>query len=67
MKVETSLVILKHIQVFVALISPEYSNNDQCQMEYQFALLSLKKPVLPVIIGPGKINDTIGKIRSVAP
>lgn len=50
---------LKKVKVFVALISPEYSNNDQCQMEYQFALLSLKKPVLPVIIGPGKINDTI--------
>ena len=46
----------------MALISPEYSRNDQCKMEYQFALLSLKKPVLPVIIAPGDISDTIRKL-----
>ncbi|KAL5264979.1 hypothetical protein ACHWQZ_G005919 [Mnemiopsis leidyi] len=50
---------LQKVKVFVALISPEYSQNDQCKMEYQFALLSLKKPVLPVIIAPGDISSTI--------
>ena len=55
-------IIPDDLQVFVALISPEYSNNDQCKMEYQFALQSLKKPVLPVIISPGKISQTIGQL-----
>lgn len=50
---------LQKVKVFVALLSSEYCTNDQCKMEYQFALLSLKKPVLPVIISSGKITSTI--------
>lgn len=50
---------LQKVKVFVALLSPEYCMDDQCKMEYQFAFISLKKPVLPVIIRPGEICSTI--------
>ena len=41
-------------------MSDEYSESDNCRMEFQFALKSLKKKVVPVVVGKGnKWLDTI--------
>ncbi|KAJ7352717.1 hypothetical protein OS493_034322 [Desmophyllum pertusum] len=38
-------------KVVLAFVSKQYANSENCRMEIQFALKSLKKPVVPVIVG----------------
>lgn len=35
----------------LAFVSKQYANSENCRMEIQFAIKSLKKPVVPVIVG----------------
>ncbi|XP_065068672.1 uncharacterized protein LOC135693983 [Rhopilema esculentum] len=44
---------LKDCKVFVPCVSLEYANSPNCRMEFQFAMKSLKKPVVPIIVGKG--------------
>lgn len=44
----------------MVFVSDEYSESDNCRMEFQFALKSLKKKVVPIIVGTGdKWGNTI--------
>ena len=47
-------------------VSDEYSESDNCRMEFQFALKSLKKKVVAVIVGTGNdwSNTIIGMLVS---
>ena len=47
------LMMMKSSKVFVACISDEYVLNEQCRMEFQYAKATLKKPVVPLVIGDG--------------
>eukprot|EP00049_Salpingoeca_infusionum_P024611 m.16378 g.16378 ORF g.16378 m.16378 type:complete len:801 (-) comp7072_c0_seq1:398-2800(-) len=38
----------------LAFISQEYAMSDNCRLEFQFALKSLHKPVIPVVVGNGE-------------
>lgn len=38
-------------KVVLAFVSKQYANSENCRMEIQFAIKSLKKPVVPVIVG----------------
>lgn len=40
-------------KVVLACVSKQYANSENCRMEIQFAIKSLKKPVVPVIVGEG--------------
>lgn len=42
---------LKKTKIFLPCISVEYSISNNCKMEFQFALKSLRKPVIPVVVG----------------
>ena len=42
---------IKNAKVFVACISNEYVNDENCKMEFQFASISLHKPVIPLVVG----------------
>jgi len=44
---------LKDAKLVVAFISAEYGKSANCCMEFQFALKSLAKKVIPVIVGKG--------------
>ncbi|XP_078489481.1 uncharacterized protein LOC100182474 [Ciona intestinalis] len=44
---------LKECKLAVVCVSTEYANSDNCRMEIQFAVKSLKKPVVAVIVGTG--------------
>ena len=44
---------LKSAKLIIPCISDEYSKSQNCRMEFQFALKSLYKPVVPVIVGSG--------------
>lgn len=46
-------VAMKKAKVFVACISDEYTQNQMCRMEFQFAKSTLKKPVVPLVFGNG--------------
>ena len=50
----------------MVFVSDEYSESDNCRMEFQFALKSLKKKVVPVIVGTGNNwgNTIIGMLVS---
>jgi len=53
-----TLLILKIVGILaskclVAFISDEYAESPNCRMEIQFAMKSLNKPVIPVIVGTG--------------
>lgn len=45
---------MKKAKVFVACISDEYTQNQTCRMEFQFAKSTLKKPVVPLVFGDGR-------------
>lgn len=38
-------------KVVLAFVSKQYANSENCRIELQFALKSLKKPLVPVIVG----------------
>ena len=44
---------LKSAKVVVTCISDDYSQSQNCRMEFQFALKSLQKPVIPLVVGKG--------------
>lgn len=44
---------LKNAKAVVPFVSSEYANSPNCRMELQFAMKSLKKPIVPVIVGDG--------------
>ena len=44
---------LKDAKAIVPFVSTEYANSPNCRMEFQFAMKSLGKPILPVIVGEG--------------
>lgn len=44
---------LKDAKVVVIFVSDEYAASDNCRMECQFAIKSLGKPVIPVVVGHG--------------
>ena len=51
---------LSSAKLILVFVSDEYSQSDNCRMEFQFALKSLKKKVVPIIVGTGdKWNNTI--------
>ena len=45
---------LKDAKVVIPFISKEYAESVNCRMEFQFAMKSLKKPILPLIVGQGE-------------
>lgn len=47
-------VSMKKAKVFVACISDDYTQNQTCRMEFQFAKSTLKKPVVPLVFGNGR-------------
>ena len=44
---------LKSAKVVIPCISDDYSKSQNCRMEFQFALKSLQKPVIPLVVGKG--------------
>ena len=44
---------LKDAKVVVPCVSTEYANSPNCRMEFQFAMKSLGKPIVPIIVGQG--------------
>ena len=46
--------MMKKAKVFVACISDQYTQNQTCRMEFQFAKSTLKKPVVPIVFGEGR-------------
>lgn len=44
---------LKDAKVVVPCVSTEYANSPNCRMEFQFAMKSLNKPIIPLIVGEG--------------
>ena len=44
---------LKEAKAVIPFVSTEYANSPNCRMEFQFAMKSLEKPILPVIVGEG--------------
>ena len=39
--------------MILAFISTSYARSDNCKMEFQYAVKSLRKPVIPIIVGDG--------------
>ena len=58
--------MMKSSKVFIACISDDYVANEQCRMEFQYAKSTLRKPVIPVIVGSGTEwnMSVVGKIES---
>ena len=51
---------LKHTRVVLAFVSDDYALSANCRMEYQFALKSLQKPMVTVVVGSGsKWRETV--------
>ena len=48
------VLMMKRSKVFIACINDTYVLNEQCRMEFQFAKTTLKKPVVPLVVGNGK-------------
>ena len=44
---------LKNAKVVVPCVSSEYANSPNCRMEFQFAVKTLQKTVIPLIVGKG--------------
>ena len=44
---------IKSAKVVIPCISDDYSKSANCRMEFQFALKSLNKPIIPVVVGKG--------------
>lgn len=44
---------LKEAKVVIPFVSNEYANSPNCRMEFQFAMKSLNKPIIPIIVGDG--------------
>ena len=42
---------LANAKVIVACVSQEYADSQNCRMEFQFAALSLKKPIVALLVG----------------
>lgn len=42
---------LEKAKVVLAFVSKQYANSENCRIELQFAIKSLKKPLVPVIVG----------------
>ena len=55
--------MLKNSKVFIACISDQYVLNEQCRMEFQYAKSTLKKPVVPLVLGEGMewMMSVVGK------
>ena len=47
-------VSMKKAKVFVACISDDYTQDQTCRMEFQFAKSTLRKPVVPLVFGNGR-------------
>ena len=43
--------MMKNSKVFIACICDDYVLNEECRMEFQYAKSTLRKPVVPVVIG----------------
>ena len=50
--------MMKHAKIFIACISDQYVNNEKCRMEFQYAKSTLRKPVIPLVVGDGSFNWT---------
>lgn len=50
--------LIKKAKVFIACISDQYVGAESCRMEFQYAKTSLKKPVIPLVVGDGSFNWT---------
>ncbi|XP_031566879.1 uncharacterized protein LOC116301857 [Actinia tenebrosa] len=51
---------LNTAKVVIVCVSAEYAKSDNCRSEFQFALKSLKKPIIPVVVGEGSDwRDTV--------
>jgi hypothetical protein len=48
---QTIAAALKASKLIVAFVSDNYAESENCTMELQFSLKSLRKPVLPVLCG----------------
>ena len=46
--------IMKNCKVIVACISNEYAHSDNTRMELQFTKKTIKKPILPIVVGGGE-------------
>ena len=44
---------LKEAKVVIPFVSNEYANSPNCRMEFQFAMKSLNKPIIPIFVGDG--------------
>ena len=44
---------MKKSHIMVACISDEYALSDNCQMEFRFAHVALKKPIILAVVGTG--------------
>ena len=57
---------IREAKVILPCISTEYANNVNSRMEFQFALKTLQKPVIPIIVGEGDDwkNSVIGTLVS---
>lgn len=44
---------IKSCKLFISCISNQYCNDDQCRMEIQYAKKSVRKPVIPLMVGSG--------------
>ena len=44
---------LKEAKVVIPFVSNEYASSPNCRMEFQFAMKSLNKPIIPIIVGDG--------------
>ncbi len=46
--------IMKRCKVIIPCISNEYANNDNTRMELQFSKKTIKKAILPIVVGGGE-------------
>ncbi|EDQ86872.1 uncharacterized protein MONBRDRAFT_27923 [Monosiga brevicollis MX1] len=44
---------LQNTKLVVAFVSDEYAMSENCRTEFQFACKSLKKPIVPIVVGQG--------------
>ncbi|CAD5120940.1 DgyrCDS9493 [Dimorphilus gyrociliatus] len=55
---------LKHARVVVVCVSDEYVNSRNCQMEFRFAAITLRLPIIFAVVGTGQdwVRSEIGMI-----
>jgi hypothetical protein len=46
--------VMKRCQIIISCISNEYANSDNTRMELQFSKKTIKKSILPIVIGGGE-------------